>query len=370
MSVIELASVCTFDCPDTCSLSVTVEDGRITKVRGSEAAPFTAGVICNKVARDMTAFVHGPQRILHPLRRTGPKGSGTFARVTWDAALDEIHARTSAVIERWGAQAVSPLNYAGPHGMLAGDSMSSRFFHKLGATQLYRRSMCGGVRSEAWAGTYGAVPGCPPELAAGAKLNVVWGNNATVTNLHLVRRIASEPEDGRYQALRREWAGKNVNLRFLFFFELQAVLDVVLSLPMLLVAMNPAPQLSWLEYAGAALWLVAVIGESLADAQLAAFKRDARNRGRVCQAGLWRYSRHPNYFFEWFVWVAWLVYALASPWGWTSVICPALMLFFLFRVTGIPATEAQALRSRGEEYRRYQETTSAFVPWGRKVASD
>ena len=100
------------------------------------------------------------------------------------------------MIERWGPQAVSPLNYAGPHGMLAGDSMSSRFFYKLGATQLYRRSMCGGVRSEAWAGTYGAVPGCPPELAAGAKLNVVWGNNATVTNLHLVRRIRQSKRNG------------------------------------------------------------------------------------------------------------------------------------------------------------------------------
>ena len=196
MSVIERAGVCTFDCPDTCSLSVTVEDGRITKVRGSEATPFTAGVICNKVARDMTAFVHGPQRILHPLRRTGPKGSGGFERITWDAALDEIHARTSEVIRRWGSSAVTPLNYAGPHGMLAGDSMSSRFFYKLGATQLYRRSMCGGVRSEAWAGTYGAVPGCPPELAADAKLNVVWGNNATVTNLHLVRRIRQSKRKG------------------------------------------------------------------------------------------------------------------------------------------------------------------------------
>src|ERR1700746_3049880 len=98
MSAIERASVCTFDCPDTCSLSVTVEDGRITKVRGSEAGPFTAGVLCNKGARDMTACVHGPQRILHPLRRTGPRGSGAFERITWDAALDEICARTRAVI--------------------------------------------------------------------------------------------------------------------------------------------------------------------------------------------------------------------------------------------------------------------------------
>ncbi|HET7884142.1 MAG TPA: molybdopterin-dependent oxidoreductase [Acetobacteraceae bacterium] len=196
MSAIERAGVCTFDCPDTCSLTVTVEDARIAKVRGSEAAPFTAGVICNKVARDMPAFVHGPQRILHPLRRTGVKGSGTFERITWDEALDVIHDRTTEVIQRWGTQAVSPLNYAGPHGLLAYDSMSLRFFHKLGASLLYRRSMCGGVRSEAWAGTYGSVPGCPPELAAEAKLNVVWGNNATVTNLHLVRRVRQSKRNG------------------------------------------------------------------------------------------------------------------------------------------------------------------------------
>src|SRR6476646_1787815 len=94
--VIERASVCTFDCPDTCSLNVTVEAGQITKVRGSESAPFTAGVICNKVAQDMAAFVHGPQRLLHPLRRIGPKSSGQFERITWDAALGEIHARVSA----------------------------------------------------------------------------------------------------------------------------------------------------------------------------------------------------------------------------------------------------------------------------------
>src|SRR6202011_5204479 len=109
--------------------------------------------------------------------------------ISWEAALDEIYQRVSAVIDRWGPQAVMPLNYAGPHGFLAGDSMSLRFFHRLGATQLYRRALCGGVRSEAWAGTYGAVPGCPPQFAEHAQLNVVWGNNATATNLHLVRGI-------------------------------------------------------------------------------------------------------------------------------------------------------------------------------------
>jgi steroid 5-alpha reductase family enzyme len=207
----------------------------------------------------------------------------------------------------------------------------------------------------AWQG-----PGLPARKWVMAAMVAFWGIRLA---LHLIRRIASEPEDGRYQQLRREWQGKNVPLRFLFFFEFQALLDVLLSLPMLLAALNPAPQVCVLEYAGVGLWFVAIVGESVADAQLAAFKRDPANRGRVCQQGLWRYSRHPNYFFEWFIWVAWMVYALASPWGWLSVVCPALMLFFLFRVTGIPATEAQALRSRGQEYTRYQQTTSAFVPW-------
>jgi anaerobic selenocysteine-containing dehydrogenase len=189
MALDERASVCTFDCPDTCSLTVTVEDEHIVKVRGSDAVPYTAGVICSKVAQGMAAFVHGPQRLLTPLRRSGPKGSGQFEQVSWAAALDEIHRRVGEVIDRWGAQAVLPLNYAGPHGFLAGESMSARFFHRLGASQLYRRALCGGVRSEAWAGTFGLVPGCPPELAEHAQLNIVWGNNATVSNVHLVRCI-------------------------------------------------------------------------------------------------------------------------------------------------------------------------------------
>jgi anaerobic selenocysteine-containing dehydrogenase len=189
MAMLDHASVCTLDCPDTCSLTVTVADQRITKVRGSRALGYTAGVICNKVARHTDEFVHGSGRILHPLQRVGPRGSGQFRRITWNESLDIIYQRVSAVVERWGPQAVMPLNYAGPHGMLAGDSMSLRFFHKLGATQLFRRAMCGGVRSEAWTGTYGAVPGIGPDAAGQAKLNIIWGNNATVTNLHLVRQV-------------------------------------------------------------------------------------------------------------------------------------------------------------------------------------
>src|SRR5258705_6239096 len=144
MTLEQQPSVCTFDCPDTCSLTVDVDEGRIVKVRGSDAVPYTASVICNKVARYTGDFVHGEQRLLHPLRRIGPKGSGQFERVSWEAALDEIYQRVSAVIDRWGPQAVMPLNYAGPHGFLAGDSMSLRFFHRLGAPQLYRRAFLGG----------------------------------------------------------------------------------------------------------------------------------------------------------------------------------------------------------------------------------
>ena len=196
MDIEERPSVCTLDCPDTCSLTVTVEAERIVKVRGSSAMPFTGGVICNKVAQDTAAFVHGPRR--RPTRCVAAvrRARVDFERISWARALDEIHARTTAVIDRWGPQAVAPLNYAGPHGMLSGDSMSSRFFHKLGATMLYRRSLCGGVRSEAWAGTYGSVPGCPPEFAEHAALNVVWGNNATVANLHLVRCLRRAKRKG------------------------------------------------------------------------------------------------------------------------------------------------------------------------------
>ena len=191
MTIVERAGVCTLDCPDTCSLTVIVKDGRIAKVRGSDALPYTDGVICNKVAHHSGEFVHGPGRLHYPLRRTGPRGSGRFARIGWDEALDTIHQKVTAVIDRFGPQAVMPLNYSGPHGMLSMDSMSLRFFHRLGASQLYRRALCGAVRSEAWAGTYGPVPGCPPEFAEHARLNIVWGNNATATNLHLVRGIHS-----------------------------------------------------------------------------------------------------------------------------------------------------------------------------------
>ena len=186
---VERDSVCPLDCPDTCSLTVTVEQDRIVKIRGSKANPYTAGVICTKVQTLYPEFVHGPGRLLTPLRRIGAKGEGRFARISWDEALDLIHERVSGAIAAHGPQSVLPLNYAGPHGFLAAGSMDLRFFHKLGASLLDRKPLCGGIRTEAWVGTYGAAPGMRPEQIEDARLIIAWGNNVTRSNLHLTPLI-------------------------------------------------------------------------------------------------------------------------------------------------------------------------------------
>lgn len=212
---------------------------------------------------------------------------------------------------------------------------------------------------------FGGAP-APRALLLGG-MTALWGLRLAL--YLLFNRVVGHPEEGRYQELRRQWK-TNLPLKFLAFFEFQALLDVALSIPFLLAARNPAPVLSPLEWTAAALWLLAFTGELTADAQLAAFKRRPGTRGHTCQDGLWRFSRHPNYFFEWLIWMAFALFALASPYGYLGFLSPALILYFLLRVTGIPATEEQALRSRGEEYRRYQQTTSAFVPWFPKKPSE
>ncbi len=183
------ASVCPLDCPDTCSLDVTVEGARIVAIRGSQANPLTEGVICNKVARYYPDFVHGPQRLTHPLRRVGPRGGGEFQRISWSEALDRVHDGLQASIDRHGPESVVPLNYAGPHGMLAGGSMDARFFHRLGASLLSRGPLCGGIKGEAHTAVYGAMPGTPPEQGEDSDLIIVWSNNVTVSNLHFIRTI-------------------------------------------------------------------------------------------------------------------------------------------------------------------------------------
>jgi steroid 5-alpha reductase family enzyme len=178
-----------------------------------------------------------------------------------------------------------------------------------------------------------------------------------------VRVSAHHPlEDRRYARLRSEWGAK-ASQKMFGFFELQAALLALLSVPWLLVCLNPRTGLQPIEWAGCLLWICAISGEALSDRQLQRFKADPANHGAVCQVGLWRYSRHPNYFFEWLVWLAYFVVALGSPWGWLTLYCPALMLYFLLRVTGIPLTEQLSLQSKGAAFAEYQRRTSAFVPW-------
>jgi len=192
----ELPSVCPLDCPDTCSLTVTVEEDRVVKVRGSHVNPITEGAICNKVARSFPEFVHGENRLTHPLARTGARGSGQFERISWDQALDRVYKGFTKAIDQYGPQSVVPFNYAGPHGFLAGGSIDYRFFNKLGATRLDRGPLCGGVKSIAHESLFGTMPGTPMEQARHSKLIVVWGNNVTVSNLHLSSIIKDARRQG------------------------------------------------------------------------------------------------------------------------------------------------------------------------------
>lgn len=182
--------------------------------------------------------------------------------------------------------------------------------------------------------------------------------------MHLHKRVMSHhpEEDPRYAELRRQYPNRTW-LMFFGFFQMQGLLIGLLSLPIALACANPAPGIGIFEIAGVVLWLVGIGGESIADMQLALFKAHPAAKGRVCDIGLWKYSRHPNYFFEWVVWIAYFVFALGSPWSWTGILSPLLILFFLTRMTGIPPAEARALATRGDAYRDYQRRTSAFIPW-------
>jgi len=182
-----LPSVCPLDCPDTCSLTASVTGSELVAVRGSRANPYTDGSICAKVSNSYPEFVHGAARLTHPLKRTGKRGDGAFERIGWAEALDLVYEGFAKALETQGPQSVMPFNYAGPHGELAGGSMDRRFFHQMGATQLNRGPLCGAVRGTAYASLFGNAPGMPPVQAAHSDMIIVWGNNVTVSNLHLTR---------------------------------------------------------------------------------------------------------------------------------------------------------------------------------------
>jgi cyclopropane-fatty-acyl-phospholipid synthase len=180
---------------------------------------------------------------------------------------------------------------------------------------------------------------------------------------HLAGRIVGQPEEGRYGRLRRSWAGPALHAKFLAFFWCQGALNLLLAAPLWLAASNSEPRLHGLEVAGVVLWALALCGESVADRQLARFRREPRNAGRVCDTGLWSVSRHPNYLCESGIWLGYALFALASPFGWLGLIAPAVMIYLLLEVTGVRPTEEQSVASRGDAYRAYQRRVSRFLPW-------
>jgi steroid 5-alpha reductase family enzyme len=219
-----------------------------------------------------------------------------------------------------------------------------------------------------WALSLVALAAVYAALAPGqVEHRILIATMAGLANLRIAGLVlgrVGQGEDPRYRELRRRWRERGrEQLTFAVFYQAQAFVALLLSAPILLAVFNQTEGIEPVEWAGAALWAAAVSLESVADAQLRRFKAEPANKGRTMRNGLWRYSRHPNYFFQWLTWVAYALVALAAPYGWIGFLAPVLILYLILFVTGIPPAEEQAVKSRGDDYRRYQRETSPFVPW-------
>jgi steroid 5-alpha reductase family enzyme len=199
-----------------------------------------------------------------------------------------------------------------------------------------------------------------------ATLVGIWGARL---GYYLASRVLRESEDGRYRSMRDSLGRWTQPVMFLFF-QVQALWGLMFALPMWAAAQSTSLAIAWHDWLGIGVWLIAFTGEVVSDRQLNQFRRDPANKGKVCQTGLWRYSRHPNYFFEWLHWWAYVLIGIGSPWWWVTIAGVVVMYVFLTRVTGIPYTEQQAIRSRGDAYRRYQETTNVFFPFSPSKISE
>jgi len=187
--------------------------------------------------------------------------------------------------------------------------------------------------------------------------------------LHIARRTVAILDDPRYGKMIVQWGADSSRQMFLLA-QKQALVSIPLALSMLLAAWNPWPDLRLQDALGVAVLIAAIAGEALADAQLRRFRADPANHNRICDVGLWGWSRHPNYFFEWFGWLAYPLlavdlggaYASTYPWGWAALVGPACMYWLLVHVSGIPPLEAHMLERRRDEFRAYQARTNAFFP--------
>lgn len=187
-------SACPLDCPDACSLDVTVRDGRVEALDGNHVNPLTAGFICGKV-KHFPELMYGADRVMYPSVRSGPKGTGAFRRVSWDEALDLITARLAAVRNEHGGEAILPYCYGGSNGWLSQDALDARFFYRLGASRL-ARTLCAVPTSTALSGLYGKMAGVAYEDYPLARLIVLWGVNPAVTGIHLAPFIRHAQANG------------------------------------------------------------------------------------------------------------------------------------------------------------------------------
>lgn len=199
---------------------------------------------------------------------------------------------------------------------------------------------------------------------------IILGAMGGIWSLRLVLyilkdRILCEKEDSRYQRLRAHW-GNQANAWFFVFFTSQSLLVVLFALPFLAGADKAEPQLLATDILAVVIWLTAMGGEWLADFQLARFRNKPSNTGKVCRDGLWNWSRHPNYFFEWVHWFAYIALGIGSAGFAFTLVGPFAMYIFLMKLTGIPHVERESLAKRGDDYREYQQTTSILIPWPKK----
>lgn len=195
-----------------------------------------------------------------------------------------------------------------------------------------------------------------------ALLAAIWSGRL---GFHIVSRTLGGGDDPRYAQLKKEW-GASADKRLFFFLQVQALCAFVLALAVFAAAQNPAPGLRWSDFAGAALLALAIAGEGIADRQLRGFLKDSKNKSKVADTGLWSWSRHPNYFFEWLGWFAYVLIGFnltGAYWWWLGALAaPAMMYWLLVHASGIPPLEAHMLRKHGDRFRAYQRRVNAFFP--------
>lgn len=225
----------------------------------------------------------------------------------------------------------------------------------------------GGLVDAVWAITLGGLAGLyaftgSAPLETRVLLALMGGAWGLRLGWHLWLRNWGKPEDFRYAKFRQDW-GASVNSKMFWFFQFQNIFTLMLSASAFIpVAYRPDAAPVWAMVLAVVIWLVSVIGEGVADAQMEAFRRNPGNRGKVCRDGLWRYSRHPNYFFEAVHWLAYVPLAMAAPYWWATLAAPLVMAFLLTKISGMPLLEKE-MAARKAGYAEYMRETSALIPW-------